>query len=543
VAEQLNLDRLLEELSASFSVSGAGLATFPEGMPLSIYPKPTKSCNEAFSPWPEQLDLNELLPRARIALTVPRRDGGSCLLTIMGTPERGYWLLWLEQADRASWSNSEAALLVLAGQAMTHILSREETQAPWAVQLDRGMRRQRMDAASRIVRRLAHDFGNILTGILGFSELALSQQLAPNSPLHAYLTEVHRGAQNGAQYTNQLRLFARRQSTSNRSCNLAHLLAEEEKSLRPLLGAQVQLKLDLPDNLPSVALESEPLRQALAIVLDNAREAISGAGLIEVSVRMVQIGSDEARELFGDVRPGTNLEIRVADSGSGLTPEAQRQLFVEPFFTTKPRKRGFGLAMAYGILSSHRGGLELLRRPEGGTVARLVVPVAELPTPNATSPAGKVQENRLAGTSASNGKSIHERVLIVDDDPMILQFTATTLERAGFRTQTAANALDALKNYSAAAADPYGLVLSDVLMPEVNGIELARRLMAQDAQVPILFMSGEVPAEILQQCFGSGRFELLSKPFRAEGLVRAVRAAIDRTCGSRTAETNKNYER
>ncbi len=112
---------------------------------------------------------------------------------------------------------------------------------------------------------------------------------------------------------------------------------------------------------------------------------------------------------------------------------------------------------------------------------------------------------------------------------MILQLVTTTLERAGFRVQAAGSAEEALKSYANAAADPFRLVLSDVLMPEVNGIDLARRLLDRDANVRVLFMSGQVPAEVMQQAFGPNRFELLSKPFRPDGLVRAVRAAIDRT--------------
>lgn len=243
------------------------------------------------------------------------------------------------------------------------------------VQSDRRIRRQRMEEAACIVRRLAHDFGNILTGILGFSELALTQQTGPDSPVHLYLTEIHRGAQSGAQYTDQLRLFARRQTIAKRSCRLADVLGEWK-------GENGRLQLHLPADLPAVAVELEALRQVLTIVLDNAREASAVPGVIEISARTVQLEPWEAGELIGDVRPGTHVEIRIADNGSGLTPEAQRLLFTEPFFSTKSRKRGFGLAMAYGILSGHRGGLELLRRPEGGTIARLIVPVAAVAAPS-----------------------------------------------------------------------------------------------------------------------------------------------------------------
>jgi signal transduction histidine kinase len=512
--EQADLDRLLDELAVAFAISSAGMATFPDGKLISIGSKSAAAQSDSSLPWQQQPELIERLPRARGVLTLPHSAGGSFLLTMVGTPENRGWFLWLLDEKRDKWSNGEAALLVLTGQALMHVLMQNETLTSWAIQLDRRMRRQRMEEAAAIVRRLAHDFGNVLTGILGFSELALAQQIAANSPLHAYLEEVHRGAQNAAHYTNQLRLFARRQGANNRSCNLGSILIEEEKRLRPSLGAAIQLKLYLPTDLPDAAVEAEPLRQALGIVLENAREAIPGEGVIEVSARVVQISLSETRNLFGDVRPGKHLEILVSDNGSGLSPEAQRQLFTEPFFSTKSRKRGFGLAMAYGILSSHRGGLELQSRPEGGTIARLIVPVAEVAA--RTSP--RLKEGGL----------VNDRVLIVDDDPMVLQFTATTLEQAGFRIQTAGNAQEAIKKYKAAAADPFRLVLSDVLMPEMNGIELARHLLTQDASLSILFMSGEIHADIMQQCLGSARIELLPKPFRPDGLVRAVRNAIDR---------------
>jgi signal transduction histidine kinase len=380
--EQTNLEGVLKGLSAAFAATAAGLATFPEGVPLCAHPARMDDCGLPMEDLLSLLNHQSAIdnPQSKSgALTVSRRSGGSCLFTLMGTPERGGWLLWLEDDNRTHWNESEAALLVLAGQILAHRLMREESPAPWVVQLERGSRRQRMEAAAHIVRRLAHDFGNFLTGILGFSQLSLAHQAASSAPLRDYLTEIHRSAQTGAHYIDQLRLFARRQARRSHAeqgneerGNLAHVLAEVRSEWRD----DVQLTLHLPVDLPAVAVDSEALRQVLAVILDNAREAIAGAGVIDISARMVQVNAWQACKLFGYVRPGPHLEIRIADNGSGLTPEAQRQLFAEPFFSTKPRKRGFGLAMAYGILSAYRGGLELLSRPEGGTIARLIVPVA-----------------------------------------------------------------------------------------------------------------------------------------------------------------------
>lgn len=514
---QPNLFDLLGELAAGFAAPAAGLAMLPEGVPLHIHPAPAGGApTEVALPWREQPSLIEQSLRARTAMTIPRSAGGSYLLSVFGTPEHGGSLLWLEDGERAQWSAGEASALLLAGQVLTRRLAGEEALPRWAEQLDRSVRQQRLEAAASLVRRLAHDFGNILTGILGFSELALTQQLSTHSPLHAYLTEVYRSAQNGAQYTNQLRLFARRQATTSRSCNLTAALVEEEKRLRPSLGAEVCLDIDVPPDLPAVALDAEPLRQLLGIVLDNAREAIAGTGVITVSARTVQVSAAETRDLFGDVRPGTHLEITVADTGSGLPPDVRRQLFTDPFFTTKARKKGFGLAIAYGIVSAHRGGLELFPRSEGGVLVRIVLPAV----PDDC--------GRQANPQSAIGKLRAEKILVVDDDPMILQLVTATLTRAGYRVQAVGSAEAALRSYSDAAGDPFGLVLSDVLMPDIDGIDLARRLLVLDAKVRVLFMSGQVPADFATQQFAPGQFDLLPKPFRPDGLVHAVRTALDR---------------
>ena len=168
--------------------------------------------------------------------------------------------------------------------------------------------------------------------------------------------------------------------------------------------------------------------------------------------------------------------------------------------------------MAYGILAAHRGGLELLRRPEGGTIARLVLPVVG---GTGVSPVGGVGGTGVSPVKPSPQKN---RVLVVDDDPMILQLVSTTLERAGFLVQAVSSAEEALKSYSNSLADPFCLVLSDVLMPEVNGVDLARRLLAQDANVSVLFMSGQIPVEIMQSGIRSGALRVVIQALSSRGI-------------------------
>lgn len=265
-------------------------------------------------------------------------------------------------------------------------------------------------------------------------------------------------------------------------------------------------------------MDAGQLRQVLAALLENARDALEGAGTASVSARPVELTADDCLDLYGDARPGPHVEIAVADSGPGLPPEAARGLFSEPFFTAKPRHRGFGLAVTYGILHAHHGGLCLKPGPSGGTVAAVYLPCAGPSRPAPAAAAGQPKRG--------------ERVLVVDDDAMILRFICATLEQAGYRVQAASGAEEAVAQYTAAASDRFRLVLADVFMPKATGVDLARRLLGRDPDVRFLFMSGKLTRDFDGPDFAGRGFEFLSKPFRTEGLLRAVRGAIDRAAPS-----------
>jgi CheY-like chemotaxis protein len=207
------------------------------------------------------------------------------------------------------------------------------------------------------------------------------------------------------------------------------------------------------------------------------------------------------------------VAVTIADEGCGLSTEAWERLFTEPFFTTKPRHQGLGLGTVFGILRCHQGGLILEPRLPRGTVVQLYLPAASAPTPSSLS---------------SVAQDASQRVLVVDDDPMILQLVCTTLKRAGYQVEAAMSAAEALQCYGKACAEPFCLVLSDVAMPRMDGLELAHRLQTQNARVNILFMSGQMVGGLADQDFCGRKFDLLIKPFRPDGLLRAVRSAMER---------------
>jgi signal transduction histidine kinase/CheY-like chemotaxis protein len=513
-AEQPDLEGLLTDLTAAFAASGAGLARLGDGRLLLRHP--------AGRPAPAPPPWDDAAWRARVlsaptTLTAALPEGGAILAAVV--PSEDGWLLWLEDDRRAAWSAGESAALALAGQALAR--RREgEAGAAWAERLRRDGLQQRLEAAVPAVGRLAHDYGNVLTSVLGFVELSLAQPMPAHAPLAGYLREAHRAAQSGAELTQALRLFCRRQCLAPRASQLGPVLADEAARLRERGEAGLELRLALPDSLPPLALDPEQLRAVLAALLDNAREAVPARGPVAVSAAVVELSEADAAGLLGDARPGRHVEIRIRDHGPGLSEEARRRLWREPFYSGRSRRRGFGLAAVYGVLHAHRGGLALADAPGGGTEARVLAPAASVPA-------------LAAGEPARDG----DKVLVVDDDPLVLQMVSTTLERAGFRVQAVASAEEALASYAAAAADPFRLVLSDVVMPRQSGWELARRLLSRDADAQMLFMSaqGAAPADGAARDLGR-RFELLAKPFRPEGLLRAVRAALARRPPGRRGE-------
>jgi CheY-like chemotaxis protein len=272
----------------------------------------------------------------------------------------------------------------------------------------------------------------------------------------------------------------------------------------------VALHVSLPADLPPVAVEADALRQALAQLLDNAREAVSGQGVVAVSARLTELDAADCEELLGSAAPGAHVELTVTDTGAGLSPEARRRLFHELFLSTKVRRRGLGLAVVYGILQTYRGALRFGPDPAQGTAVRLFLPAAAAPR----------------GGLGPTARGERPRVLLVDDDPLVLRFMSAVLEGAGYRTHAAGGAAEALTACVAARGERFRLVLADVSLPQMSGFELARRLRSHDPDITVLLMGnqGPLPAprdEALE------RFPLLVKPFRAEGLLQAVRTALE----------------
>src|SRR5262249_40427810 len=203
--------------------------------------------------------------------------------------------------------------------------------AAWARSLERVQRQAQAEQAAVLTGRLAHDFGNILTGVLGFSELTLTR-LAGDSPPPQYVQEVWQAAQRGAQWVHQLQLASRRTVPAFCPTALAPLVQQETARLRAAWGTDITLLAAVADDLPPLAADAEAVRQLLVALLENAREAIDGAGVVSLSARTVELTAEDCLDLLGRTQPGRHVEIAITDTGRGLAPGVRHRLFRAPLF-------------------------------------------------------------------------------------------------------------------------------------------------------------------------------------------------------------------
>jgi len=509
------LPELLTELAKAFGGAAAGLALGPGAASVKVHAEANgRSLASLPCPWEGRPELLEQAGRAATALVVPGADRTNWLWTVVETSPDSYCVLWVIGADERSWGRAEAAALPLAGQVLMRLAATSRGHATLDSPLKRARLQEGLEKAALLTSRLAHDFGNVLTGILGFSELSLSQ-LPVNSLPRRYVDEVWQSAQRGAHWVQKLQLFSRRRPQPQHflPAALGAVVAKEEARVRPAWDGAVLLNVAVPAQLPGLGIDDESLREILAQLLDNAREAIAGQGVVSLSARLTELTDRDCQELLGNTAPGSHVEITIADSGCGFSPDARRRLFVEPFFSNKPRHRGLGLAVTYGILQTFRGGLRFGPDPEQGTAVRVFLPAVAAPA----------VQKPLSAPERTGGA----RVLIVDDDGLTLRFVGSVLETAGYQVHTARCLAEALEVY-AAEATPFDLVLTDIIMPDGDGYALARQLHARNPAANVLFMSCRLAGLDGPQNDPWPEYDLLLKPFRPEGLLRAVRGALAR---------------
>ena len=372
---------------------------------------------------------------------------------------------------------------------------------------------QKMESIGRLAGGVAHDFNNMLSVILGHTELALNT-LDPRLPLVGSLQNIRKAARRSADLTQQLLAFARKQTVAPKVLDLNETVAGMLKMLQPLIGEDIDLAW-LPDKASGlVNMDPSQIDQLLVNLCVNGRDAITGPGKITIETGTALFDKDDCAKHV-DLVEGDYVLLAVSDNGCGMDQETRAHLF-EPFFTTKKTGKGTGLGLStvYGIVKQNNGFINVYSEPGEGTTLKIYLP---LYTPKTTQTI-RIKEHE----SPTRG---HETILLVEDEPMILEVTMAMLKPLGYTVLSAATPGEALGQAREHAGEIH-LLMTDVVMPEMNGRDLARNMLLLYPDIKRLFMSGYTANVIAHHGVLDEGVHFIQKPFSMHDLSAKIREVL-----------------
>jgi len=371
---------------------------------------------------------------------------------------------------------------------------------------------QRLEAVGQLAGGIAHDFNNLLTVINGYSSLLLAR-LSEDAEFYSEIAQIREAGQRAANLTQQLLAFSRRQVLKPRPLNLNTIVSGIRPMVSRLLRENVELTIDLGADLRTVMADPTQMEQVLMNLIINASDATQEGGHVSVQTSNIHITSEESRSLV-NVTPGDYVVITVADDGLGMPPEVQARVF-EPFFTTKKgRGSGLGLPTVHGIVHQSGGHIHLRTGPGEGAVFRVFLPAVDIPAiePDPVEPVRMTARGR-------------ETVLLVEDDEDVGKFAATVLELHGYTVLRAPEPHAAL-SLAEQHSGPIQLIITDMVLPRMNGRDLAQRLLQEHPESKVLLISGYTDDPLVHQS-ALGEMHFLPKPFTPQALVTKIRELLD----------------
>jgi len=375
---------------------------------------------------------------------------------------------------------------------------------------------QKMDAIGRLAGGVAGDFNNLLTVITGYSEM-LTAEMQSTNPLRRFAEEIFTAAERAAGLTRQLLALSRGQLVQPQVLDLNLLLANMDKMLRRLLGDQIGLVLLPGEGLGKIKSDPGQLEQVVMNLAMNSRDAMSKGGKLVIETSNLEVAAGAEQRVPG-LTPGSYVLLVVSDNGSGMDTVTRSRLF-EPFFTTKAHGKGsgLGLSIVYGIVRQNQGHINVYSQPGSGTIIEIYFPrVKDAPEP--------VRRRRVSGPTGT------ETVLIADDEDSVRKLVMAVLATNGYTVLEARNGKEALDLYQS-NRKRIDLVLTDVVMPEMNGFELGERVSEMDPSRKVLYMSGYRDNQV-GGAEEEGRRLLLHKPFTPDVLLKKVREVLDAVPGT-----------
>jgi two-component system cell cycle sensor histidine kinase/response regulator CckA len=376
---------------------------------------------------------------------------------------------------------------------------------------------QKMEAVGELAGGVAHDFNNILQGIIGFSEL-LRYSLDETSQEYENANEIHKAANRAAKLTQQLLTFSRKQAVRLEEIDLNNVVYDSEALLHVLIGEQHELVLDLPDELPPAYADQSQLTQIIVNLAVNARDAMPEGGRLSISTECILINEADATYIAG-ARPGRHVCLAVTDTGSGMGAETISRIF-DPFFTTKEvgAGTGLGLAVIYGIVTQNKGWINVYSENGKGSCFKIYLPVAESNEEN-------TDEETATGKQVRNA-----RILLIEDDPKILNMVKKVLGEADLTIIAAGSAEEGLVLFEQ-YAEEFDLLMSDMELPGIRGDELAEALRKKNPELPVLLFSGYRDHVNRWKHMADKGYEFLNKPFTITILLDTVRNLLQDSKG------------
>jgi PAS domain S-box-containing protein len=507
---QEELQRSLAELRAIFEGSTVGLALLdPAGHPIKINP-----ALERFLGYPGP----ELSRMALSELTHPEdRDVDAALHRELTGGERDSYQVekrYIRKDGRVVWGRLTVSRVQGPGGGPRFAIGMiEDFTERRQLQLEI-QQLNKMEAIGRLAGGIAHDFNNILSVILGYGELMLAE-LGSDQPLRPLLEEVLTAADRAALLTKQLLAFSRKQTLEPKVLDLGTVVNDLAQLFRRVLGEDLQIVLQAAPGVGRVRADRAQMEQILMNLVVNARDAMRDGGRLTIATDSVELDADFAARHPGST-PGPHVRLSIQDTGTGMSREVLTRIF-EPFFTTKDPGKGTGLGLStvYGIVKQSGGYIGVESTPGEGTRFDIYLPRVEDPA----------SESPAASPAPPRGT---ETVLVVEDETSLRLLLRAMLPAYGYEVRVAPTALAAIDICSQSPGDAsIDLLLTDIVMPDMNGLELARRIRHLRPAVRVLYMSGYTEDVLLQRGeLESGSF-MIAKPFSGAALARKVREALD----------------
>jgi signal transduction histidine kinase len=510
--QQSELRKNYEALVASRNDFERVLASVPQGVIVLrdgtiTYVNPAAAATLGFA------DTLPLRGRRLVELAPPESAGpladwlsgaagpASTLELGMVTPDQRPVSIELARPQRVVFGGERSILLMARDVTATRQLESQLRQA------------QKMEVVGRLAGGVAHDFNNVLSVILSYSEM-LIEEPPPPEQMRSDLDEIRKAGLRAAALTRQLLAFSRQQVLTPRVLLVSEMVRESERMLGRLLGADITLSVDNDPALWKVKVDPGQLDQVIMNLAVNARDAMPGGGRLTIETRNVVLGEEYAAAHMG-ASPGEHVMIAVGDTGTGMD-EATRAKIFEPFFTTKAKGKGTGLGLAtvHGIVQQSGGSISVDSQLGVGTTFRVYLPRA----------AGAAEEAAAAPVAPLSLRG-HETILLAEDDEQVRQVARGILERSGYRVLESKNPGEALQ-VAARHTGSIQLLLTDVVMPQMNGRQLAERLAPLRPDMKVLYMSGYTE-DVFRRGILEPGIALVEKPLTPELLARRVREILD----------------